>query len=46
LSGLIAYPGPNPVEDLMQDLDRPFTHSPTPDKPTVPQLTDPAEAQT
>jgi mannose-6-phosphate isomerase len=38
LSGLIAYPGPNPIESLLQRLGRPSTHSTFPVELPVPQL--------
>lgn len=46
LSGLIAYPGPNPIEPLLQRLGRPSTHCLTPVELTLPQPTGFIEVQT
>lgn len=46
LSGLIAYPGPDPIESLLQSLGRPSTHSNIPVGLTHPQPTDFIEVQT
>jgi mannose-6-phosphate isomerase len=46
LSGLIAYPGPNPIESLLQSLGRPSTHSTIPVELTLPQPTGFIEVQT
>ncbi|SDR93635.1 class I mannose-6-phosphate isomerase [Bradyrhizobium canariense] len=46
LSGLIAYPGPDPIESLLQSLSkRPTNFIPSVDV-AVPQMTDTVEAQT
>jgi mannose-6-phosphate isomerase len=46
LSGLIAYPGPHPIESLLQSLGRPSTHSTTPVELTLPHPTGFIEVQT
>ena len=46
LSGLIAYPGPNPIESLLRSLGKPSTHSTSPIELPVPQLTGLIEVKT
>jgi mannose-6-phosphate isomerase len=45
LSCLIAYPGPNPIESLLQNLGRRSTNSTAPVEPTHPQPTGFIEVQ-
>lgn len=46
LSGLIAYPGPNPIEALLQSLGKRSPQSIIPADPPAPRLTGSVETQT
>jgi mannose-6-phosphate isomerase len=46
LSGLIAYPGPDPIDSLLQKLDEHSTQITNPAAPAVPQLSGFTEVRT